>query len=174
MTEHARTASAQAARQVGDIAELLDVLWEQARSDSPAPNVPASQLRVMYLVDREDGLRMRALVELLGAAPPSASRLVDRLQALGFVRRDPCPDSGREVLLSLTAEGRRYLARIREERDDLLMRTLATMPARQRTTLTRSLAAFQEALTGRPDPRLLPPETPPAPAPEAQDVARSA
>ncbi|MGW5733173.1 MULTISPECIES: MarR family winged helix-turn-helix transcriptional regulator [Streptomyces] len=172
MTEHARTASAQAARQVGDIVELLDVLWEQARSDSPAPNVPPSQLRVMYLVDREDGIRMRSLVELLGAAPPSASRLVDRLQALGFVRRDPCPDSGREVVLSMTAAGRRHLARIREQRDDLLVQALAAMPARQRDALTRSLAAFQEALAGRPDPRLLPPDTPPAPSP--QDVARSA
>ncbi|MCT9011663.1 hypothetical protein [Streptomyces rhizosphaerihabitans] len=41
------------ARQVGRIAELLDVLWEQDRNEGPPPYVSVSQLRVLYLADRD-------------------------------------------------------------------------------------------------------------------------
>ncbi|MGW1892269.1 hypothetical protein ACWCP6_18715 [Streptomyces sp. NPDC002004] len=68
------------ARQACSIVELLDVMWEHDRNEAPPPYVPVSQLRVMYIVDRENGIRMRALTRLLGAAPPSVCRLVDRLQ----------------------------------------------------------------------------------------------
>ncbi|MCT9004621.1 MarR family winged helix-turn-helix transcriptional regulator [Streptomyces rhizosphaerihabitans] len=107
------------ARQAGGIAELLDVMWEQDRNDGPPPYISAYQLRVMYLVDRDNGIRMRALTRLLGASAPSVSRLVDRLQALGFVERRPCPDSRREVTLCVTHAGRKHLAQVRERRDQL-------------------------------------------------------
>lgn len=160
-----------AARQAGSIAELLDVMWEQDR-DAPPPYTPVSQLRVMYIVDRENGLRMRALNRLLGAAPPSVSRLVDRLQALGFVERRPCPDSRREITLSLTEAGRKHLARIRERRDQLLVQALAGMPSRQRTALTEALAGLQQALVDQPMLRLAPEDAPPVSL--ARDTARSA
>ncbi|MFE6335194.1 MarR family winged helix-turn-helix transcriptional regulator [Streptomyces sp. NPDC057798] len=175
MTEHARLAPHNvlaATRQAGEIIELLDILWEQARSDSPPPNVPASQLRVMYLVDHDDGLRMRALVQLLGAAPASVSRLVDRLQALGFIRRETCPDSRREVLITITRAGRTHLDRIRERRDALLVQTIATMPHHERTALTRGLTGFRQAQTEQPMLRLLHIDTPPALAPPS--AARTA
>lgn len=48
-----------AARQARSIAELLDVMWEQERNDGPPPFLSVSQLRVMYIVDHENGIRMR-------------------------------------------------------------------------------------------------------------------
>ncbi|WP_406368486.1 MarR family transcriptional regulator [Streptomyces sp. NBC_00647] len=134
------------ARQAGRLAELLDVLWEQDRNEGPPPYVSVSQLRVMYLVDRENGFPMRALTRRLGASPPSVSRLVDRLQALGFVERRPCPDSRREVMLGLTPAGRIHLARVRERRDQLLLHALRSMPGQQRAALAGGLAALQHAL----------------------------
>ncbi|MFJ9342171.1 MarR family winged helix-turn-helix transcriptional regulator [Streptomyces sp. NPDC101733] len=136
------------ARRTSRIVELLDILWEQARNNIPPPYVPVSQLRVMYIVEGEGGIRMRDLTRLLSAAPPSVSRLVDRLQALGFIERLPSPDNGREVMLALTGEGREHLARIRECRDELLVQTLADMPFHQRTALAEGLAGLEEALAG--------------------------
>lgn len=153
MTERTRPTSEPvraAARQVQGIVELLDILWEQARSQTPPPYIPASQLRVMCIVDREDGIRMRDLTQLLGAAPPSVSRLIDRLQALGFVERRACPDSRREVLLSITPAGHNQLARIRELRDQLLHQAIAAMPSRRRTALTDGLTSLQHTLLSQP------------------------
>ncbi|MER7983578.1 MarR family transcriptional regulator [Streptomyces sp. NPDC095817] len=104
-------------------------MWEQDRNDGPPPYISVSRLRVMYLVDRDDGIRMGALTRIWGASPPSVSRMVDRLQALGFVERRPCPDSRREVMLGVTHAGRKHLARVRERRDQLRLQAKPFRPA---------------------------------------------
>ncbi|MEU0782633.1 MarR family transcriptional regulator [Streptomyces sp. NPDC006173] len=152
-----------AARRAGSIAELLDVMWEQDRNDGRPPYISVSQLRVLYIADRENGIRMRALTRLLGASPPSASRLIDRLQALGFVERRPSPDSRREVVLCVTHAGREHLARVRERRDRLLLQALDSMPGHQRAALAEGLAGLQQALTDHPMLRLLAEDVPPTP-----------
>ncbi|MET7745092.1 MarR family transcriptional regulator [Streptomyces sp. NPDC005385] len=86
----------------------------------------------------------------MGAAPPSVSRLIDRLQAMGFVERGACPDSRREVLLSITPAGHVQLARVRELRDELLHQALADMSSRQRTALTEGLVSLQHTLLSQP------------------------
>lgn len=93
---------------------------------------------------------MRTLTHLLGASPPSVSRLVDRHVALGFVQRRPSPDSRREVMLCVTSSGRQHLTRVRQRRDQLLLRALAGMPGPQRAVLTDGLAGLQQAVTEHP------------------------
>ncbi|MET7746681.1 MarR family transcriptional regulator [Streptomyces sp. NPDC005385] len=170
MTERSRPASepiAAAAVQVQGVAELLDVLWEQSRAQSAPPYVHASQLRVMGLLDRDGGLRMRELTELLGASPPSVTRLIDRLQALGFVTRGVCPDSRREVMLSITLAGRSHLAKVRESRSGPLLEALAAMPRRERTALTSSLENLQRRLLNQPALILMQPDDPADPGQRA-------
>ncbi|KAA0941235.1 MarR family winged helix-turn-helix transcriptional regulator [Streptomyces apricus] len=147
-----RDLSHEATRSAGEIAELLDVMWEKARQATAAATAPAStsQLRLMYLVDRagaEEGIRMRAVCEQLGAAPPSVSRLCDRLQAVGFLERRPCPDSGREVVLRLTSAGRTHLRRIREQRETMLHQAIDAMPHGERHALAVGLAGLHSRLT---------------------------
>ncbi|MFF3485791.1 MarR family winged helix-turn-helix transcriptional regulator [Streptomyces sp. NPDC002701] len=144
--------SHEAARTAGGITELLDVMWERARQATATATSPASlsQLRLMYLVDRADraeGLRMRTVCEQLGAAPPSVSRLCDRLQAIGFLERLPCPDSGREVVLRLTTAGRTHLQRIREQRETMLHHAIDAMPLTERRALAKGLAGLHAQLT---------------------------
>jgi DNA-binding MarR family transcriptional regulator len=147
-----RDLSHEATRSAGDITELLDVMWERARQATATATAPAStsQLRLMYLVDRagpEDGIRMRAACKQLGAAAPSVSRLCDRLQAIGFLERRPCPDSGREVVLRLTGAGRTHLRRIREQRETMLHQAIDAMPHGERHALAVGLAGLHSKLT---------------------------
>ncbi|MET7355211.1 MarR family winged helix-turn-helix transcriptional regulator [Streptomyces mirabilis] len=81
-------------------------MWERDRNDAPPPYISVSQLRVMYIVDRENGIRMRALTRLLGAVPPSVCHLVDRLHALGFVERRPSGRGGGVAAQSAPRAGR--------------------------------------------------------------------
>ncbi|MET9605971.1 MarR family transcriptional regulator [Streptomyces sp. NPDC006512] len=136
-----------AARSVGDIVEFLDVIWENARQASAAAPASASQLRLMYLVDRQPGIRMRTLSQLLGAAAPSVTRLCDRLEATGFLKRHPCPHSGRELTLRLTPAGETHLARIRETREQTLSHALDSMTSDSRRALSTGLAALYLGLT---------------------------
>ncbi|AJE84535.1 MULTISPECIES: MarR family winged helix-turn-helix transcriptional regulator [Streptomyces] len=138
--------TAEAARTAREVTELLEVLWERGRDAvSPAP-VSSSQLRVLYTLDRESGINLRTLGNVLGSTPSSVSRMCDRLQALGFVERAPSPASRRELELRLTAQGTSYLADLRRRRDEALLTMVSAMPAAQRQALLEGLRGFQSAV----------------------------
>nr|WP_234320053.1 MarR family transcriptional regulator [Streptomyces sp. SBT349] len=141
-----RRRSADAARAASDVIELLEVLWERGRdAASPVP-VSSSQLRVLYILERDEGINLRGLGDLLGAAPSSVSRLCDRLQAVGFVERATSQTSRRELELRLTAGGRRFLAELRERREEALTAAIATMTPAARSALVEGLAGFRTAV----------------------------
>ncbi|MFI6467943.1 MarR family winged helix-turn-helix transcriptional regulator [Streptomyces sp. NPDC050528] len=151
-----RRFSREATQSAGAIVELLDVMWARARESATTAPASTTQLRLMYLVDREGGIRMRALCKLLATAPPSVSRLCDRLQAIGFLERLPCPDSGREVTLRLTPAGRTHLLRIREQRENMLHRAISAMPQAERRALAKGLAGLHTQLGATADGHDLP------------------
>lgn len=125
--------------------ELVEVLWERGREPVATGRVSASQLRVLYTLDSEEGINLRRLAETLGSASPSVSRLCDRLQATGFVERTPSPVSRRELELRLTGHGREYLADLRLRREDVLMPTIDAMPPTARRALLEGLRGFRNA-----------------------------
>ncbi|CAM5674591.1 hypothetical protein SAVIM338S_07131 [Streptomyces avidinii] len=135
------------ARSVGTIADLLDLVYENARQAAAPSPVSTTQLRLMFLVGREPGIRMRALAQLLGTAAPSVTRLCDRLETAGFLRRHPCPGDGRELTLRLTPAGDAHLAQIREKREHTLAQALDTMTAESRHALATGLTALQRGIT---------------------------
>ncbi|MEV8313812.1 MarR family transcriptional regulator [Streptomyces sp. NPDC059900] len=144
-----RSFSREATRSAGEIVEHLDVLWEHARGSAALAPVSTSQLRLMYLVDRDEGngIRMRTLCTRLATTAPSVTRMCDRLQATGFLERLPCPGNGREVTLRLTPEGRAHLQSIREQRETTLHTAINALPQAERRALAKGLAGLHAQLT---------------------------
>jgi DNA-binding MarR family transcriptional regulator len=136
-----RPQPAEAARVAATAAELLEVLWGRA-STAPAS---ASQLRVLFILEHHDGIKLRALADSLASTPPSTSRLCDRLIASGFVERVISSTSRREVRLHLSNRGRAYLQDLRERREQELRSVLDRMPTAQRNALIEGLEAFCDA-----------------------------
>jgi DNA-binding MarR family transcriptional regulator len=136
-----RPEPAEVARVTATAAELLEVLWGQA-STAPAS---ASQLRVLLILEHHEGINLRSLADSLASTPPSTSRLCDRLQAAGFVRRAVSPVDRREVRLYLSSRGRAFLADLRTRREITLEAVLDLMPAVKRTALLEGLEAFCDA-----------------------------
>ncbi|MFF8606797.1 MarR family winged helix-turn-helix transcriptional regulator [Streptomyces sp. NPDC015346] len=135
-----------AAQAASAVIELLEVLWERSNDVTATAAVSASQLRVMYCLEREEGMNLRRLGHLLGAAPPSVSRLCDRLEAMDLVERTPSQVSRRELTLCLTGQGKAYLAELRALRQETLMAPIRNMPPAARAALLDGLSAFREAL----------------------------
>nr|WP_206314650.1 MarR family transcriptional regulator [Streptomyces coryli] len=125
---------------------MLEVLWERGREDVSTAPVSASQLRVLYSLDHAEGMNLRTLGELLGSTPSAISRLCDRLQALGFLDRQPSAVSRRELELHLTPQGKKYLNDLRRRREENLEPTLMAMPPKERAALFEGLKAFREAV----------------------------
>ena len=73
------------------------------------------------------------------------TRLVDGLEARGWVRRTKAEDDGRRVLVSLTVEGENEAKRL----DELTVRSIATVfekiPAAERDQVTRSIHLLRQA-----------------------------
>ncbi|GGU47878.1 MarR family winged helix-turn-helix transcriptional regulator [Streptomyces lavendofoliae] len=142
-TDDDRDAAAHAAREV---IELLEVLWNKGRDmTSPAP-VSSSQLRVLYILDRDEPINLRTLGEVLGSAPPSVSRMCDRLDALGYIERSPSSASRREVELRLSSRGRKHLMDLRARREAALLDVIDAMPPALRAALTAGLSGFRHAI----------------------------
>ncbi|MBR8741718.1 MarR family transcriptional regulator [Nocardiopsis sp. MG754419] len=127
----------------------MEVLWGRGREVATSPVSP-SQLKVLFILEEEDGVNLRTVTDRLGSTPPSVSRLCDRLQAVGFVHRTPSPSSRRELRIWLTESGRSYLRDLRARREAELHSVIARMPPRKRAMLLEGLTAFQEA-AGRMD-----------------------
>jgi DNA-binding MarR family transcriptional regulator len=62
---------------------------------------------------RGGSLRMTELARATDYTPSGLTRLADRLERAGLVRRDPCPDDGRGSVATLTPEGRKAFRRAR-------------------------------------------------------------
>ncbi|QKW18077.1 MarR family transcriptional regulator [Kitasatospora sp. NA04385] len=136
-----------AAQTASSVMELLEILWGGGRDLATAP-LSASQLRVMYVLERHDGINLRTLTEALDSTPSSASRLCDRLEAVGFLDRAPSTTSRRELELRLSGRGLAFLAELRSRRERQIEAALGGMSAADRKALVRGLESFQAALAG--------------------------
>ena len=124
---------------------LLAVLDGARLAQSPA--VPPTQLRVLTIIAGNEQTNMTGLAEALEVLPSSASRLCDRLEAAGLLRRSPDPRDRREVRLTLTPAADRLLDELRERRRAALAQVLERMTPSDRQDLVRALAAFDAAAT---------------------------
>ncbi|MDT4991613.1 MAG: hypothetical protein QOH97_1505 [Actinoplanes sp.] len=129
------------------VESLVAVLDSARLAQSPA--VPPAQLRVLTIIANTRHTNMSRLAEALAVVPSSASRLCDRLEATGLLRRVPDPRDRREVRLLLTPAARRLLDELRERRQAALADVLERMSPASRQELVRSLAAFRAAADPR-------------------------
>ncbi|MEV6007969.1 MarR family transcriptional regulator [Streptomyces sp. NPDC051976] len=126
--------------------ELLEVAWESRRGEFGTAPLSVAQTRVLYIVEREPGINLGTLGQRLSAAAPSVTRLCDRLQAAGFLRRTPRPQDRREVQLELTDAGTEHLHRIRHRREQALRGAMEHMAPEDRQALLTGITALCDGL----------------------------
>ncbi|MEU0133050.1 MarR family transcriptional regulator [Streptomyces sp. NPDC006296] len=128
--------------ETGRVLELLEIAWERSGGRLSTAPLSAVQTRAMHIIDREPGINQSALGRHISAAPPSVTRLCDRLQAAGFLRRVPSPQDRREMLLELTDTGLVHLHDIRCRREEALQQALDRMTPDALRALSGGLSAL--------------------------------
>ncbi|GGK28216.1 MarR family transcriptional regulator [Pilimelia terevasa] len=106
------------------LADLVMEYTDRAR-EATSPRLSHLQFQALTAIDRHGALNLGRLAELLFTAMSSTSRLCDRLEATGLIERHPREDNRREVVLSLSGDGRRLLAGLRAHRREGIARVLA-------------------------------------------------
>jgi DNA-binding MarR family transcriptional regulator len=133
---------AAAADEVSQAVAKLVAMWGSALGQV-APSLSGYQFRALEVVHREPGVNMTGLAETLSVGAPACSRLCGRLETAGLLERRPRPGNRREVVLGVTAEGRRVVRAVTARRHRDLAASLARLAPEDRDALVGGLRALQ-------------------------------
>ncbi len=97
-------------------------------------------------VERHGPLTPSELAEIERVKRPTATRTLGVLGDAGLVERAPDPEDGRSALVSITAEGRERLRRLRGRKNAYLARRMRDLPDADVATLTRAAAILERIL----------------------------
>lgn len=130
-------------RQLVDAVENLVSVWFSA-IEEVSPRLPPRHIRALRAVRRQPALNVTGLAAHLRVGLPAASRLCDRLENAGLLRRCVEPGDRREVHLEVTAQGRTFLRDVTERLSLQLATAFDGLPAAQSARLELALRAFHE------------------------------
>ena len=101
------------------------------------------QLAILGALYRNGDQSVGELAALERVQPPSMTRTVNCLADGGYVERRSHPSDGRQVVVTLTDEGRSVLLADRARRDEWLARQLAALTAEERAVLRQATPILQ-------------------------------
>lgn len=116
-----------------------------SRSSESAVGLSAAQLFVLQRLSEHDGLSINELAEETLTHQSSVSVLVSKLTARRLVRRAVSPRDRRRTVISLSAKGRRALARAPEAMQVRLIAALDDLSDADVARLARLLARWTGA-----------------------------
>lgn len=93
------------------------------------------QLAALAALERHDAMTPGELAEHEKVQPPSMTRVIAVLEERNLVRREPHPTDRRQVILTVTAEGRDLVQRVRRRREAWLARRLQELTGGEREIL---------------------------------------
>lgn len=115
-----------------------------ARSIAGVKGVTFPQYRMLVVLN-EAPSNLSRLARALNVAPSTAMRMIDRLEAAGFVVRSVPAENRRETHLHLTTAGRRAVRTVNARRRRDLRAVIENIPTEQRAQLAAAMAAFSAA-----------------------------
>ena len=116
------------------------------RSIEAAPvEVTVVQHRVLVLLAAEGPQAIGTLAQQLGVNPSNATRVCDRLQRLGLVRRTRPPHDGRAVHVTITPAGRRLVDAVSQHRRRAVAAVLEQLSPEQVDTVVSAMTEFNRA-----------------------------
>lgn len=117
-----------------------------ARTINPAlEEVSLPQFRVLVVLVGAGPHRVGALAERLGSVTSTFSRAIDRMEAAGWVVREPSPDSRREIIVTATDAGRELVGRVTASRRAELVTILEALSDDRLAELADAFRHFAEA-----------------------------
>ncbi len=125
-------------------------MTRRLRQQTPTEGLTLTQLSALSVVWREGPLTAGDLAAKEQVRPPSITRVLTGLEALGLVRRTENPRDGRQVMVHITDEGDRRLREYVRARELWLERQLAAMTEQEREILTKA-SGLLDRLAAAPD-----------------------
>jgi DNA-binding MarR family transcriptional regulator len=103
-----------------------------------------NQLSAMSVLLNSGDLLMGELAAMEKVQPPSMTRIVNGLEARGYLARRPVPGDRRQCVVTLTDAGRQILLANRRRRDEWLALRIAKLDADEREVLRRAVSILEK------------------------------
>lgn len=140
-TEVAEAVAEQAAQLRLAVARLDRRIRQQAAS--AGEELTASTQAALASTERLGPITLGELAAVEQVQPPSMTRIVARLEDLGYVTRVVDPADRRVARVAITATGRKLLARSRTRKEAFLARRIAELTDAERALLARALPLLE-------------------------------
>jgi MarR family transcriptional regulator for hemolysin len=127
-----------------DVARLLKKRLEQ---HSRGSGLTRSQWQILAYLAHNEGINQKGLAELLDIEPITLGRIVDKLETLRLIKRNPHPTDRRRWLLHLMPAARSRLEQAGEYGDVTRKEALAGVSEEDRQHLLKTLQALKENLS---------------------------
>ncbi len=108
--------------------------------------LPWAQARLLSTIDDCGEARISDLAALDNCSQPTMTTQVRRLEVAGLVTRTADPGDARAVLIAITDEGRRTLARVRADRAAVIDPALDQLDAADREVLGAAVDVMRRLL----------------------------
>jgi DNA-binding MarR family transcriptional regulator len=128
---------------VHDVARLLRRNFDRRLQSL---GLTQAQWRAIAHLSREPGLKQAALAERLEVKPITLTRLIDRMEAAGWVERQSHPEDRRASLLYLTRKTRPILNQMHRRAADTLEEALAGLSPALRRGFGEALQRIKQNL----------------------------
>ena len=122
---------------------LLGIVARSVASALEVVTLP--QFRVLVLLSVGGPTRVGTLAEQVGAVPSTFSRSVDRMVAGGWVERSLRESNRREIILDLTADGRRLVDSVTERRRREIRDVLKALSPEEQKSVASAFELFTAA-----------------------------
>jgi DNA-binding MarR family transcriptional regulator len=139
------------AARLASLGTLLQRL--QGHHDADAEGLTRARLSALGVLVLGGARRLGDLAAAERVRPPTMSRLVDAMEADGWVTREPDPVDGRSVIVRATSAGEAHLASARARHLAPLAEAISDLDAAERRTLEAGTDVLERLLRshGRPD-----------------------
>jgi DNA-binding MarR family transcriptional regulator len=128
---------------VADISRLTTASFTHRVRDL---GLSRAQWVLMAALYRSEKMNQGQLADVLGVAPISVGRMVDRMQRDGWVEREPVPEDRRAYRVKLTERARKLRPRLRRIAAETEAEALDALSPAEREAVMHGLARIRAAL----------------------------
>lgn len=119
---------------------------QQRESVACCAGTSLTECWIVTELGRSGGRSLTELSRAIGFDKSWTSRTVDALAGEGLIAKEPNPDDGRGILLTLTPRGRRRFENVNRTLDAHARQVMKRVPASRRKAVLEALALVHEAL----------------------------
>jgi len=128
----------------GALRDAVGRLGRRMRHQSPHPELSLGQLAALRSLERHGSMTPGELAEHEKVQPPSMTRILARLEATGYIGREPHPDDRRQVTLRPSPAGLALLADDRRRRDAWIAQRLRALDPAELDALRAALPVLEK------------------------------